>query len=134
MAKQNLRRWIRSAVLIASTLALALGYGVAKHLAVASPNLPDQRVFSIDIGPDNQPWERPVIAIREGSSVHINFHSQQTGVLMAHEIPGAIAACASGKDQSLDVLPIGITGRFSLHFHTQAGEQIEVATIEVYPR
>ncbi|MFT4064076.1 hypothetical protein [Paraburkholderia sp.] len=134
MASKNSRGWSRSVALIAATAALVLGYGVAKHLSSASPKPLDQQVFSVYASVDKQPWERPVIVIREGRPVHINFHSQQTGVLMVHEIPGAIAACASGKDQSLDILPVGITGRFSLHFHTQAGEQIEVATIEIYPK
>ncbi|WP_367304959.1 hypothetical protein [Burkholderia multivorans] len=113
--------------------ALALAYGAARHLSWASTKPTGQQVFSVTVDRDKAPWERPVIAIREGQPVHIDVHSRQAGVLMAHEIPGALATCASGANQSLDLLPVGITGRFSLHFHSQTGEQIEVAVIEIYP-
>ncbi|WP_230965182.1 hypothetical protein [Burkholderia pseudomultivorans] len=113
--------------------ALVLAHGVARHLSWASARPPTQRVFSVTVDQDKAPWERPVIAIREGVPVHIDVHAREAGVLMVHEIPGALAACSSGANQSLDLLPVGITGRFSLHFHSRTGEQIEVAVIEIYP-
>lgn len=124
----------RHIALVATTTALMLTYGVVRHLSRASSKLPDQQHFSLYVDRSKAPWERPVIEIREGMPAHINVHSQEAGVLMAHEIPGAFAACASGSDQSLDLFPVGITGRFSLHFHSRTGDQIEVATIEIYPR
>ncbi|WP_176158243.1 hypothetical protein [Burkholderia multivorans] len=133
MEENSLRRRYRSVALIATVAALALAYGAARHLSWASTKPTAQQVFSVAVDRDKAPWERPVIAIREGQSVHIDVHSREAGVLMAHEIPGALATCASGANQSLDLLPVGITGRFSLHFHSQTGEQIEVAVIEIYP-
>ncbi|HEF4737857.1 hypothetical protein KTD19_08505 [Burkholderia multivorans] len=133
MEENSLRRRYRSVALVATVAALALAYGAARHLSWASTKPTAQQVFSVTVDRDKAPWERPVIAIREGQPVHIDVHSRETGVLMAHEIPGALATCASGANQSLDLLPVGITGRFSLHFHSQAGEQIEVAVIEIYP-
>jgi len=122
------------AALAAAASALALTYGVARHLAWGASQPPDQQHFTVRVDRAQAPWERPVIAIREGLPAHISVHSQEPGVLMVHEIPGAFAACAGGSAQSLDLLPVGITGRFSLHFHSQADDQIEVATIEIYPR
>ncbi|SOY78166.1 conserved exported hypothetical protein [Cupriavidus taiwanensis] len=117
------------------TAALALAYGVARHLSWASSMPPqEQQQFTVYVDRDKAPWERPVLALREGVPSHINVHSKLAGVLMVHEIPGAFAACGSGNSQSLDIFPVDITGRFSLHFHSQDGEQIEVATIEIYPR
>ncbi|WP_261527305.1 hypothetical protein [Burkholderia multivorans] len=133
MEENSLRRWYRSVALIATVATLALAYGAARHLSWASTKPTAQQVFSVTVDRNKAPWERPVIAIREGRPVHIDVHSRQAGVLMAHEIPGALATCASGTNQSLDLLPVGITGRFSLHFHSQTGEQIEVAVIEIYP-
>ncbi|MBR8240775.1 hypothetical protein [Burkholderia multivorans] len=133
MEENSLRRRYRSVALIATVATLALAYGAARHLSWASTKPTAQQVFSVTVDRDKAPWERPVIAIREGQPVHIDVHSQEAGVLMAHEIPGALATCASGANQSLDLLPVGITGRFSLHFHSQTGEQIEVAVIEIYP-
>ncbi|PRD88870.1 hypothetical protein C6T66_10565 [Burkholderia multivorans] len=128
------RPWRRRApAWIAIALALLLAYGVARHVPRASPAPPEQRHFSVYVDRGRAPWERPVIAIREGVPVHIDVHATETGVLMVHEIPGALAACASGGAQSLDILPIGITGRFSLHFHSRTGDTIEVAVIEIYP-
>ncbi|AOI76736.1 MULTISPECIES: hypothetical protein [Burkholderia] len=118
---------------IAFAATLLLAYGVARHASRASPVPPEQRHFSVDVDRDRAPWARPVIAMREGVPVHIDVHARETGVLMAHEIPGALAACASGSVQSLDILPVGITGRFSLHFHSRTGDTIEVAVIEIYP-
>ncbi|WP_253605452.1 hypothetical protein [Burkholderia multivorans] len=117
----------------AIALTLLLAYGIARHLSRQAPALPEQRRFSLYVDRDRAPWERPVIAIREGVPVHIDVHARETGVLMAHEIPGASAACTSGNAQSLDLLPVGITGRFSLHFHSRTGDTIEVAVIEIYP-
>ncbi|MFM0504797.1 hypothetical protein [Paraburkholderia caffeinilytica] len=133
MEERNPRRQRRSIALIATVSTLVLAYGVAKHLSWGSSRLPDRQIFSVSVDRDKAPWERSVIAIREGMAAHINVHSQEAGVLMVHEIPGAVAACVSGTDQSLDILPVGITGRFSLHLHSQNGEQLEVATIEIYP-
>ncbi|AYY96558.1 hypothetical protein EGY19_03200 [Burkholderia multivorans] len=133
MEENSLRRRYRSVALIATVAALALAYGAARHLSWASTKPTAQQIFSVTVDRDKAPWERPVIAIREGQPVHIDVHSREAGVLMAHEIPGALATCASGANQSLDLLPVGITGRFSLHFHSQTGEQIEVAVIEIYP-
>jgi len=130
--QQRTRRWY--VALTATALALVLTYGVARHLAWGASRLPDQQDFTVYVDRDKAPWDRPTIAIHEGMPAHISVHSQEQGVLMVHEIPGAFAACASGSTQSLDLLPVGITGRFSLHFHAQAGDQIEVATIEIYPR
>ncbi|AQQ39698.1 MULTISPECIES: hypothetical protein [Burkholderia] len=123
----------RASAWIAIALTLLLAYGVARHVSRASPALPQQRHFSVDVDRDRAPWARPVIAIHEGMPVHIDVHARETGVLMAHEIPGALAACASGSTQSLDIVPVGITGRFSLHFHSRTGDTIEVAVIEIYP-
>jgi len=140
MEASNFGRWgatspgRRYAMPVAIALALVLAYGIARQLSWASPKYPDQQHYAVRVDRDMAPWERPVIAIREGLPAHINVHSQETGVLMVHELLGAFAACASGNEQSLDILPVGITGRFSLHFHNQKGEQIEVATIEIYPR
>ncbi|WP_420212926.1 hypothetical protein ACN8ZM_36925 [Burkholderia aenigmatica] len=120
--------------LIATVTALVLTYGVVRHLSWASSTLPDQQHFTVSIDRDQASWKRTVIAIREGVPAHINVQSKEPGVLMVHEIPGAFAACASGSAQSLDIVPVGITGRFSLHFHTRTGEQLEVATLEIYPR
>ncbi|UDM49001.1 hypothetical protein [Cupriavidus sp. MP-37] len=120
--------------LTAVAAALMLTYGVARYLAWASPMPQEQQQFTVYVDRDKAPWERPVLALREGVPSHLNVHSTLSGVLMVHEIPGAFAACGSGNAQSLDIFPVGITGRFSLHFHTQDGEQIEVATIEIYPR
>lgn len=120
--------------LIATTIALALAYGVVRHLSSVSPALPDQQHFTVSVDRNQAPWDRPVIAVREGVPAHINVQSKEPGVLMVHEIPGAFAACAAGTQQSLDIVPVGITGRFSLHFHTQTGEQLEVATLEIYPQ
>ncbi|MBU9455321.1 hypothetical protein [Burkholderia multivorans] len=133
MEENSLRRRYRSVALIATVATLALAYGAARHLSWASTKPTAQHVFAVTVDRDKAPWERPVIAIREGQPVHIDVHSREAGVLMAHEIPGALATCASGANQSLDLLPVGITGRFSLHFHSQTGEQIEVAVIEIYP-
>ncbi|WP_228545480.1 hypothetical protein [Burkholderia pseudomultivorans] len=133
MGENSQRRRYRSVALIAAVAALVLAYGVARHLSWASARPPTQRVFSVTVDRDKAPWERPVIAIREGVPVHIDVHAREAGVLMVHEIPGALAACSSGANQSLDLLPVGITGRFSLHFHSRTGEQIEVAVIEIYP-
>ncbi|MDN7870236.1 hypothetical protein QZM26_12525 [Burkholderia multivorans] len=133
MEENSLRRRYRSVALIATVATLALAYGAARHLSWASTKPTAQQVFYVTVDRDKAPWERPVIAIREGQPVHIDVHSREAGMLMAHEIPGALAACASGANQSLDLLPVGITGRFSLHFHSQTGEQIEVAVIEIYP-
>ncbi|MBU9133725.1 hypothetical protein KTD17_12070 [Burkholderia multivorans] len=133
MEENSLRRRYRSVALIATVATLALAYGAARHLSWASTKPTAQQVFAVTVDRDKAPWERPVIAIREGQPVHIDVHSREAGVLMAHEIPGALATCASGANQSLDLLPVGITGRFSLHFHSQTGEQIEVAVIEIYP-
>lgn len=133
MGESSLRRRYRSVALIATVVALVLAYGVARHLSRASEKPSAQQVFSVTVDRNKAPWERSVIAIREGAPVHIDVHAREAGVLMVHEIPGALAACASGANQSLDLLPVGITGRFSLHFHSQAGEQIEVAVIEIYP-
>ncbi|KVN00050.1 hypothetical protein WJ62_16270 [Burkholderia diffusa] len=123
----------RSVALIATVAALVLAYGVARHLSRASEKQAAQQLVSVTVDRNKAPWERPVIAIREGVRVHIDVHAREAGVLMAHEIPGALAACSSGGNQSLDLLPVGVTGRFSLHFHSQTGEQIEVAVIEIYP-
>ncbi|KWF06791.1 hypothetical protein WT55_20415 [Burkholderia pseudomultivorans] len=133
MGENSLRRRYRSVALIAAVAALVLAYGVARHLSWASARPPTQRVFSVTVDRNKAPWERSVIAIREGVPVHIDVHAREAGVLMVHEIPGALAACSSGANQSLDLLPVGITGRFSLHFHSRTGEQIEVAVIEIYP-
>ncbi|AOI91466.1 hypothetical protein WS55_19150 [Burkholderia pseudomultivorans] len=133
MGESSLRRRYRSVALIATVVALVLAYGVARHLSWASEKPSAQQVFSVTVDRNKAPWERSVIAIREGAPVHIDVHAREAGVLMVHEIPGALAACASGANQSLDLLPVGITGRFSLHFHSQSGEQIEVAVIEIYP-
>ncbi|MCA8292362.1 hypothetical protein LGN19_01025 [Burkholderia sp. AU30198] len=119
--------------MIATVSALVLAYGVARHLSHASTRPPDQQVFSVEVDRDKVPWQRSVIAIREGMPAHIKVHAREAGVLMAHEIPGALAVCTSGTEQSMDILPVGITGRFSLHFHSRTGEQIEVAVIEIYP-
>ncbi|WP_322089154.1 hypothetical protein [Burkholderia sp. BCC1999] len=131
-AGRPLRR-SRAPAWIAIALTLLLAYGVARHVSRASPALPERQHFSVYVDRDRAPWERPVIAIREGVPVHLDVHAQEDGVLMAHEIPGAFAACASGRAQSLDIFPVGITGRFSLHFHTRTGDPIEVAVIEIYP-
>lgn len=120
--------------LIATTIVLGLAYGVVRHLSSASPTRPDQQHFTVSVDRNQAPWDRPVIAVREGVPAHINVQSKEPGVLMVHEIPGAFAACAAGTQQSLDIVPVGITGRFSLHFHTQTGEQLEVATLEIYPQ
>ncbi|MGK8205268.1 hypothetical protein ACRS3T_15890 [Burkholderia cenocepacia] len=133
MGESSLRRRYRSVALIATVVALVLAYGVVRHLSWASEKPSAQQVFSVTVDRNKAPWERSVIAIREGAPVHIDVHAREAGVLMVHEIPGALAACASGANQSLDLLPVGITGRFSLHFHSQSGEQIEVAVIEIYP-
>ncbi len=127
------RQRSRTVALIATTTALMLAYGVARQLswATSMPSAPQQ--FTVDVDQDRAPWDRPVITLREGVPAHINVRSQVPGVLMVHEIPGAFAACESGAAQSLDIVPVGITGRFSLHFHRRDGEQIEVATIEIYP-
>ena len=130
--QQRTRRW--HVALAATASALVLTYGVARHLAWGASQPSDPQNFTVGVDRSKASWERPVFAIREGMPAHINVHSQEPGVLMVHEIPGAFAACASGSTQSLDLLPVGITGRFSLHFHAQAGDQIEVATIEIYPR
>ncbi|MHA6845461.1 hypothetical protein [Ralstonia syzygii] len=128
------RQRSRYLALIATTSALALTYGVVRHLSWASSKLPDQQQFSVYVDRSLAPWERQVIAIHEGVPAHISVHAKEPGVLMVHEIPGAFAACASGSEQSLDIVPVGITGRFSLHFHSHTGDQIEVATLEIYPR
>ncbi|MBM2769184.1 hypothetical protein JQK92_22470 [Burkholderia anthina] len=133
MEEGKLRRRCRTIAWIATVSALVLAYGVARHLSRASTGLPAQQVFSVEVDRDPLRRARPVIAIREGMQAHIRVHSRETGVLMVHEIPGALAACSSGTDQSMDILPVGITGRFSLHFHSRTGEQIEVAVIEIYP-
>ncbi|WP_025596670.1 hypothetical protein [Burkholderia sp. WSM2230] len=124
----------RYLALISTATALALAYGVVRHLSWASSPVPDQQQFSVYVDRSQAPWERPVIAIREGVPAHISVQSNEPGVLMVHEIPGAFAACASGTQQSLDIVPVGITGRFSLHFHSGSGDQLEVATLEIYPR
>lgn len=124
----------RYVALITIVAVLALAYGVIRHLSSAATKLPDQQSFSVSVDRSHAPWERPVIAIREGVPAHISVQSKEAGVLMAHEIPGAFAACTAGTQQSLDIIPVGITGRFSLHFHTRTGEQLEVATLEIYPR
>ncbi|NHV27601.1 hypothetical protein [Burkholderia sp. D-99] len=130
---RNRRHRHRVVALVAIAATLVLTYGVARHLSRASSTLPDRQAFSVEVDRDKAPWERSVIAIREGRPAHITVHSREAGVLMVHEIPGAVAACGSGTSQSLDILPIGITGRFSLHFHRDSGEQIEIAAIEIYP-
>ncbi|WP_175691220.1 hypothetical protein [Burkholderia anthina] len=130
---ERLPRRSRPLAWIAIALALMLAYGVARHFSRVSTTLPDRQHFSVYVDRARAPWERPVIAIREGVPVRIDVHAKETGVLMAHEIPGAFAACASGSEQSLDIFPVGITGRFSLHFHSRTGDQIEVAVIEIYP-
>lgn len=119
---------------MATASALALAYGVARHLAWGAAPLPQQQHFTVHVDRDNAPWERPVITLREGMPAHISVHAQEPGVLMVHEIPGAFAACAAGSTQSLDLFPVGITGRFSLHFHRQTGDPLEVATVEIHPR
>lgn len=123
----------RYVALIVTTTALMLAYGVARHLSWADATPPDPQQFTVDVDRDKAPWDRPVITLREGVPAHINVRSEMPGVLMVHEIPGAFAACESGSAQSLDIVPVGITGRFSLHFHTRTGEQLEVATLEIYP-
>lgn len=120
--------------LLATATALALTYGAARHLSWASSRRSDPQHFTVSVDRNQAPWNRPVIAVREGVPAHINVQSKERGVLMVHEIPGAFAACASGSRQSLDIVPVGITGRFSMHFHTQTGEQLEVATLEIYPQ
>ncbi|MBR8181931.1 hypothetical protein KDW54_05895 [Burkholderia ambifaria] len=126
------RSRVRAGIVIAVTLVLA--YGVARHVSRASPAPLEPQHFSVHVDRARAPWERPVIAIREGVPVHIDVLANEAGVLMAHEIPGAFAVCASGRAQSLDILPVGVTGRFSLHFHGRTGDPIEVAVIEIYPR
>ncbi|KVK88298.1 hypothetical protein WT01_25180 [Burkholderia cepacia] len=123
----------RAPAWIAIAATLLLVYGVARHVSRASPAPPARQQFTVYVDRARAPWERPVIAIREGVPVHIDVHAKEAGVLMAHEIPGAFAACASGSVQSLDIVPVGITGRFSLHFHSRTGDPIEVAVIEIYP-
>ncbi|MDN7864190.1 hypothetical protein QZM19_12380 [Burkholderia multivorans] len=105
MEENSLRRRYRSVALIATVATLALAYGAARHLFWASTKPTAQQAFSVTVDRDKAPWERPVIAIREGQPVHIDVHSREAGVLMAHEIPGALATCASGANQSLDLLP-----------------------------
>ncbi|CAB3771153.1 hypothetical protein GQ57_38925 [Burkholderia sp. MSh2] len=129
----RLLRRSRAPAWIAIAATLLLAYGVARHLSRAAPAPPAPQHFSVDVDRARAPWERPVIAMREGVPVHIDVRASEAGVLMAHEIPGAFAACASGSAQSLDILPVGITGRFSLHFHSRTGDTIEVAVIEIYP-
>lgn len=124
----------RYVALIATTAALVLTYGAIRHVSSASSNVPEQQHFTVHVDRNKAPWERPVFAIVEGVPAHISVQSKEAGVLMVHEIPSAFAACASGTEQSLDIVPVGITGRFSLHFHTRTGEQLEVATLEIYPR
>lgn len=124
----------RYVALIATITALVLTYCAVRHLSFASSKLPELQHFTVHVDRGRAPWERPVFAIREGVPAHINVQSKEPGVLMVHEIPGAFAACAAGTQQSLDIVPVGITGRFSLHFHTQTGEQLELATLEIYPR
>ncbi|WP_061126924.1 hypothetical protein [Caballeronia catudaia] len=124
----------RHVALITTATALVLAYGVVRHLSWASSRLSDPQQFSVYVDREEAPWKRPVIAIREGVPAHITVQSKEPGVLMVHEIPGAFAACASSSAQSLDIFPIGITGRFSLHFHSQLGGQLDVATLEIYPR
>lgn len=133
-AQTKLRQPHRYVALITTLAALALAYGVVRHLSWASSMLPDQQQFSVYVDRSQAPWERPVIAIQEGAPAHIRVQSKEPGVLMVHEIPGAFATCSAGTQQSLDIVPVGITGRFSLHFHTQTGEQLEVATLEIYPQ
>ncbi|HDR9763775.1 TPA: hypothetical protein ACK3Q6_005452 [Burkholderia cepacia] len=128
------RQRSRYVALIVTTAALLLTYGAVRHLSWASSKPPELQHFTVHVDRSKAPWERPVFAIREDEPAHIRVQSKENGVLMAHEIPGAFAACASGSEQSLDIVPVGITGRFSLHFHTRTGEQLEVATLEIYPR
>ncbi|KAA0178635.1 hypothetical protein FX016_24160 [Cupriavidus gilardii] len=120
--------------LTAIAAALMLTYGVARHLAWAASTPGDPQQFTVHVDRDKAPRQRPVITLREGVPAHIQVQTQLSGVLMVHEIPGAFAACGSGNTQSLDIFPVDITGRFSLHFHSNDGDQIEVATIEIYPR
>lgn len=105
MEENSLRRRYRSVALIATVAALALAYGTARHLSWASTKPTVQQVFSVTVDRDKAPWERPVIAICEGVPVHIGVHSREAGVFMAHEIPGALATCACGATQSLELLP-----------------------------
>lgn len=128
------RRWGTYVVLIATMTALLLSYGVARQLSWASSTPVGLQQFSLTVDRSLAAWEHPVIAIWEGMPAHIDVRSRESGVLMVHEIPGAFAACASGGRQSLDLFPIGVTGRFSLHFHSDSGDQIDVATIEIHPR
>jgi hypothetical protein len=132
--RRTQRQRRRYVALIATTTALTLAYGVAKHLSWADSTPADPQKFTVDVDRDRAPWDRPVLTLREGVPAHITVHSQVPGVLMVHEIPGAFAACEAGNAQSLDLFPVGITGRFSLHFHARDGNQIEVATIEIYPQ
>ena len=134
MGQKEPRQRSRCVALIATTAALLFTYGAVRHLSWASSTPPELQHFTVHVDRTNAPWERPVFAIREGEPAHISVQSKETGVLMVHEIPGAATACASGSEQSLDIVPVGITGRFSLHFHTRTGEQLEVATLEIYPR
>ncbi|NUO87961.1 MAG: hypothetical protein HOQ37_17875 [Cupriavidus sp.] len=132
--QKTTRQRRRYLALIATATALALAYGAVRHLSWAFSKPPEQQQFTVYVDRDRAPWERPVITVREGVPAHISVQSKEPGVLMVHEIPGAFAACASGAQQSLDIVPVGITGRFSLHFHARAGDQLEVATLEIYPR
>ncbi|MBJ9621057.1 hypothetical protein [Burkholderia multivorans] len=79
MEEDNLRRRYRSVALIATVATLALAYGAARHLSWASTKPTAQQVFSITVDRDKAPWERPVIAIREGQPVHIDVHSREAG-------------------------------------------------------
>ncbi|WP_260441545.1 hypothetical protein [Burkholderia sp. Bp8991] len=130
------RRFRRSRALawMAIGLTLLLAYGIARYVSRAAPAVVLPQRFSVDVDRARPPWARPVLAIRDGVPAHIDVHSKEAGVLMAHEIPGALAVCASGREQSMDIVPVGITGRFSLHFHSRTGDPIEVAVIEIYPR
>lgn len=110
-----------------------LSYILARHLIDTSANITTRSGFSVYIDPENNQQKHPSISMYEGTSVHVDVYSTVPGVLMVDEIPGAVAGCSPGEKQSLDIFPMGITGRFSLHFHTQRGEQIQVATILVYP-
>ncbi|MFM0156415.1 hypothetical protein PQR05_33525 [Paraburkholderia sediminicola] len=131
--ERGARRWSRCVSVGATILMMMLAYGLAKHWAAATSNILDRRHFSVEVDPGDTYREHPVIAIREGTPLHIEVRSKEAGILMVDEIPGAAAACASGTRQSLDIFPLGITGRFSLHFHRLSGAEVKVATIEIYP-
>src|ERR1700742_5187697 len=87
MKEERPRRWSQRIALVATVLILTVGYGLAKRLAGTPSNISDRRHFSVDVNSGETHHERPVIAIRGGTPVHIDVHSKEAGVLMVHEIP-----------------------------------------------